>query len=225
MNAPKLNGYQVRTEKTKALLLVAAEEVFSRDGFEAAQMESIARAAGRSKGAIYAHYKSKDDLFLALLEHRSRLVMKKVFDKVLKSSDRETALEALKEGLLDLTRNRTWILLMIEAKLYALRHPEMRERWLAANQAFRSDDGSGAVQQQATRLIYGDITPLQQAELDARTIAFRPIITGLVLEAEFQPKLLTKSRMTVILNEIADALLQLPAETKMKPQSKPKKKT
>ncbi len=214
MDAPKLNGYQVRTEKTKAQLLVAAEEVFSRDGFEAAHMDCIAKVAGRSKGAIYAHYKSKDDLFLALFEHRTHLVRKRVFERILKSADRETALLALKESLLEATRDRTWILLTIEAKLYALRHPEMRARWLAANQHYRTaSDMSEIERAKIAMLIYGKVTPSQEAELEARTVAFGPVITGLVLEAEFEPKLLTKSRLIIILNEIADALLQLSDET------------
>lgn len=41
--------------------------------------------------------------------------------------------------------------------------------------------------QKLTRLIYGDITAAQVAELEARTIAFGLIVTGLVLEARFGP--------------------------------------
>ncbi|MGI4827162.1 MAG: TetR/AcrR family transcriptional regulator [Janthinobacterium lividum] len=214
MSAPKLNGYQVRTEKTKAQLLAAAEEVFARDGFEGAQMDSIAKAAGRSKGAIYAHYKSKDDLFLALFEHRTRFEMQKVVEEILKCKSREQALQSLKKSLVEITANRTWILLTIEAKLYALRHPEMRERWLEANRIFRSGDGTQAAdQQRSAKLIYGEISAAQKSELEARTVAFGPIITGLVLEAEFEPTLLTKKRLCTILNQIADALLQVSDES------------
>jgi AcrR family transcriptional regulator len=39
-----------------------------RDGFEAARLEDIAARAGRSRGAFYANYRDKEELFFALRE-------------------------------------------------------------------------------------------------------------------------------------------------------------
>ncbi|MGA3242612.1 MAG: TetR/AcrR family transcriptional regulator, partial [Bryobacteraceae bacterium] len=62
---------QARTKETRKLLLEAAEEIFVRDGFEKAQVAQIAAAAGRTKGAVYAHFRNKEDFFLALFEERA----------------------------------------------------------------------------------------------------------------------------------------------------------
>ena len=62
---------QERTAVTRDLLLTAAEQVFARVGYEKAQVEEIALAAGFSKGALYAHFKSKEELFLALYETKT----------------------------------------------------------------------------------------------------------------------------------------------------------
>ena len=43
-------------------LMAAARQVFDERGVEDAQMEDIAQAAGISKGAIYRHFASKDEL-------------------------------------------------------------------------------------------------------------------------------------------------------------------
>src|SRR5580692_11482890 len=64
------NKHQVRTEETQAKILNAAESIFSEQGFEKTQLEEVAARAGYTRGAIYAHYSSKEDLFLALMEHR-----------------------------------------------------------------------------------------------------------------------------------------------------------
>ncbi len=48
-------------------ILSAAERVFARDGFAATTMEAIAREAGVSKGGLYRHVASKDELFLTIL--------------------------------------------------------------------------------------------------------------------------------------------------------------
>jgi AcrR family transcriptional regulator len=48
-------------------ILDAALAVFSERGFEAARMDDIAARAGLSKGGLYAHFRSKDEIFEALL--------------------------------------------------------------------------------------------------------------------------------------------------------------
>ena len=55
-----------RLEHTRSLLLDAAEEVFAEKGFMAASLDDIAHAAGYTKGAIYKHFATKEDLFLAV---------------------------------------------------------------------------------------------------------------------------------------------------------------
>ncbi len=59
---------QERTELTRARLIQSAEKIFARDGFEAAKLEEIAANAGYTRGAFYANFKNKEDLFFALLE-------------------------------------------------------------------------------------------------------------------------------------------------------------
>ena len=48
-------------------ILDAALLEFSERGFQSARMDDIARRCGLSKGGLYAHFKSKDDLFESLL--------------------------------------------------------------------------------------------------------------------------------------------------------------
>src|SRR5580704_8341232 len=60
--------HQQRTEATQRALLDAARRIFARDGFEASRIEDIAGATGHTRGAFYAHFSSKEDLFFALFE-------------------------------------------------------------------------------------------------------------------------------------------------------------
>ena len=57
-----------RTAATRRKLLLAAEQTFARDGYEAARLEDIAARAGYTRGAFYANFDSKEDIFFALLE-------------------------------------------------------------------------------------------------------------------------------------------------------------
>lgn len=62
----------MRREKRGEQLLDVAEALFGERGFEITSMEDIARAAGVSRTVVYAHYATKDAIFLACVE-RARL--------------------------------------------------------------------------------------------------------------------------------------------------------
>jgi TetR/AcrR family transcriptional regulator len=53
---------------SRAAILRAAEHLFSEKGLEGARTEAIAAAAGVNKALLYYYFKSKDDLYLAILE-------------------------------------------------------------------------------------------------------------------------------------------------------------
>ncbi len=57
-----------RAENTRAALLDAALEEFSGFGYRRSSMESVAGRAGVSRATLYTHWKSKADLFRALVE-------------------------------------------------------------------------------------------------------------------------------------------------------------
>jgi AcrR family transcriptional regulator len=56
---------------TRARLLAAAAEEFSRVGLERASIDAISLAAGYGKGTIYNYFPSKEELFLAVVEEAS----------------------------------------------------------------------------------------------------------------------------------------------------------
>jgi AcrR family transcriptional regulator len=58
---------RIRDQRRERILQVA-REVFFEDGFNAATMSSIAARLGGSKATLYAYFKSKEDLFQAIIE-------------------------------------------------------------------------------------------------------------------------------------------------------------
>jgi AcrR family transcriptional regulator len=59
---------QQRSEETRSKIILSAIKLFSARGFNSASVDEICKDAGISKGAFYHHFKSKQDLFLALLD-------------------------------------------------------------------------------------------------------------------------------------------------------------
>lgn len=57
----------VKGRRTRERVLLAAWGVFARDGYVAARMSDIARAAGVSNGALYRYFERKEAVFAALI--------------------------------------------------------------------------------------------------------------------------------------------------------------
>ncbi|MBC8311310.1 MAG: TetR/AcrR family transcriptional regulator [Candidatus Marinimicrobia bacterium] len=59
-----------KTKKERQFqILEAAMEVFVSNGYANTRMDDIVTQSGLSKGALYHHYPSKKDLFIALIDH------------------------------------------------------------------------------------------------------------------------------------------------------------
>ena len=61
---------KTEAQKTCQHLLDAALEVFWRDGVTRASLQAIAQEAGVTRGALYWHFKNKEDLFETLFEQQ-----------------------------------------------------------------------------------------------------------------------------------------------------------
>lgn len=57
---------------TRSRILAAAAQIFGEQGFAGASLDDVAGAAQLTKGAVYWHFASKSDLFLALVEENTR---------------------------------------------------------------------------------------------------------------------------------------------------------
>jgi AcrR family transcriptional regulator len=120
-----------RLERTRSLLLDAAEEVFAEKGFTPASLDDIARAAGYTKGAIYKHFATKEDLFLAVSDRYWRRYFDN-FAEVMSTARQIGAREldeiAARWRQLSLDRGAEHAALGHEFTLYLLRNPDARER-------------------------------------------------------------------------------------------------
>jgi TetR/AcrR family transcriptional regulator len=73
-------------EHRKEEILDAAQKVFFEKGLATATMDEIAEAAELSKGTLYLYYKSKEDMYLAVMM-RGMEVLYKVYEPIVASED------------------------------------------------------------------------------------------------------------------------------------------
>src|ERR1700744_3871138 len=99
---------QARRIATNARILDAALEVFSELGFENTQLDQVAARAGCSRGAIYAQYASKEEVFLALMEHRIHTKFVAMFSKVKEEQALSKRVAILREWIVAQTCDPSW---------------------------------------------------------------------------------------------------------------------
>ena len=90
-------------EQTRTAILDQALKIASRLGLEGLTIGSLADATGMSKSGLFAHFGSREDLQLAVLEHFAQLYGERVFVPVLKIERGLPRLQALFERWLDWT--------------------------------------------------------------------------------------------------------------------------
>jgi AcrR family transcriptional regulator len=171
---------QQRSEETRTKITQAAIKLFSNSGYNKASVDDICAEAGISKGAFYHHFKSKQELFLALL------------DGWLKTID--NAIEASK----DLSAPDTFMH-MIEAFPYIFETagnglPMFLEFWLQASRDKKIWDASIApyrrYHEYFTSLIKKGVDEGSFVEVDPE-LASRMIVStamGLLLQSLLDPK-------------------------------------
>ncbi|MDF2828980.1 MAG: bepR, partial [Mycobacterium sp.] len=120
-----------RLEHTRSLLLDAAEDVFAEKGFTTATLDDIAHTAGYTKGAIYKHFATKEELFLEVSDRYWRRYFDN-FAEAMSTADQVGAREldeiAQRWRQLSIDRGAEHAALGHEFTLYLLRNPEARER-------------------------------------------------------------------------------------------------
>jgi AcrR family transcriptional regulator len=181
----------------------AARRVFTRDGFEAARIESVASEAGYTRGAYYAHFESKEDLFFALLEEQSTLQLERLHKELESCATNHERLEKLKSFYVSRVSDKQWAILLLEFKLYALRHPKLRARLAKVHRGIRDKLKLAAI---ATVLpveltCNAKRSRLQQAVLEG-------VLRGVALEYAYDPTELSEGEVARMLSEVFDVVVQ-----------------
>lgn len=136
---PRRLNRQEQKERTRARLLKSAATVFAKRGLHAASVEDVADDAGFSKGAVYANFASKDDLFLALLEeHYDRWVSYLQQADSSSATVQDGARRSGNDYMAYLNEDPRWPKLFLEFWLYALRQEEIKGNLIARNDEMRA---------------------------------------------------------------------------------------
>ena len=133
---PRLTRKEKQAE-TRRCLMHSAAELFARHGLQQASIDELAENAGYTKGAFYANFKNKEELFLAMLDERFAQKIEEI-ERVIagEGTEAEKALQAGDNFTEMLRSDPEWQRLFLEFSAYAARDEEFRQelvtryRWL-----------------------------------------------------------------------------------------------
>ncbi len=186
-NTAGKNRQQDRALSTRRDLLEAARHIFARDGFEMARIEDIAAAAGKTRGAFYANFRDKEDVFFALFEETQRREKQHMGEQLSEAGSEEERIEILANHLKSVLKDRRRMLLALEFKLYAIRHPRKTRRLAELHSALCQRCVEGNVDKFIPG--YTDMTARQKRTQTAQVGAF---LDGIALNIMFDKRGMTE---------------------------------
>ena len=171
-------------EDGREALLDAALDVFADRGYRDASVDEIAERAGYSKGAIYWHFSSKDELFSTLLEERlDRPWREGIALLESASADQDMAPEASSRFAAMLGSRRALVLLDQEYWSLAVRDPKLRARYARRQRELRRALGRAI----AARMEHLGAPPLEE-EPEELASAFIALGQGLAIQRLIDPR-------------------------------------
>jgi TetR/AcrR family acrAB operon transcriptional repressor len=155
-----------RGERSRRDLISVAIDCFSRHGYQGTSIERIAKAAGVTKGALYYHFKDKEDLLFGALDDRIGGFERRVVERVTALRDPVAALYAVAEICVEqatVSNHRRFILtLMVEA---LDTYPKLSERFRSMMRRFREFLAQTVKIGQQRGLFRSDVDPSVAARL------------------------------------------------------------
>jgi AcrR family transcriptional regulator len=127
-----------KQQQTRRALLHAAEKLFCRQGLEAASVDQVAQEAGYTKGAFYANFKSKEELFLVMLDERFAHELERLDQLLAGEQDPMVEAQAAAADFIHFAGGEDWPRLYFQFVSHAARDEEFREELATRMKAMRA---------------------------------------------------------------------------------------
>ena len=170
-------------ERTRAALRRAAAELVAAQGLQATSIEQISERAGFSRGAFYANYSSKEELFAAVLQERVYEGYRAMATEWKESSERPTARQTGERlaAIIGAPEGRWLFVLWLELLAHAARHPEFRDIAAEFWRGTRALSAQGIRDEYAAR---GEEPPIDPSWIATASIA---LDVGLAIQHSVDP--------------------------------------
>ena len=178
-----------RQAHTRARLMDSAAAVAVRRGIEGASLDEVAQSAGFTKGAVYANFSNKEELFLAMLDAHFDARLGEL-DRILSTeADPDEQAREAAEGLMRmLAAEPEWHRLFFEFAVHATRNERFRVQLVERYRHAARAPGRPAARRRTERLGIEPVTPPDRVAAMAFAMA-----NGMALERLLEPEAVPES--------------------------------
>ena len=180
-----------KQQLTRKALLEAAAALFRERGLEGASVDEIAQAAGYTKGAFYANFKTKEELFLVLLDERFSEKLERI-DRLLAGTDEPRAeAAAAAADFIHVATDQEWQRMSFQFLSYALRNEDFRQELATRQRAMR--ERTAKVFARWKEQSFGAAFPLPVETITAMTFFMADgFLAGRIIEPDLPDELYTE---------------------------------
>jgi len=180
---------------TRDCLMASAGKVFARRGLQQASIDEVAEDAGYTKGAFYANFKNKEELFLAMLDDRFNERIEQIERSLELEGDMRARTEAAGADFAHyVSADPEWQRIFFEFTTHAARDEDFRQELLTRYRSMR-DRLADALRRSAPQLQDHSPIPLEEVALMicmmGNAFALEKLIEGDELADEVYVKMLT----------------------------------
>ena len=137
MSVPTLTRRE-KQQRTRDALLQAAARLFCKRGLDGASIDELAQEAGYTKGAFYANFKSKEELFLVMLDERFAEELERIDQALAGTQEPEAEARAAATDFIHFAGDEDWPRLYIQFVAHAARNEDFREELATRHRAMRA---------------------------------------------------------------------------------------
>ena len=118
-------------------ILQAAQQLFQKHGFQKVSMDDVARAVGKGRSSLYYYYKSKDEIFEAVIDAEIKDILSEIGRAMEKAGTVEEKIRAFCTAKIRIARKRNSFYVALEAGMnademsrYAQKKQDMNKRMI-----------------------------------------------------------------------------------------------
>jgi AcrR family transcriptional regulator len=127
-----------KQQRTRTSLLRAAAKLFCRHGLDGASIDDVAEEAGYTKGAFYANFRNKEELFLVMLDEKFSAELARVDAALTGDAEpRDEARTAAADFIHFVRSDPEWPRLYFQFASYATRNDDFRQELATRQRAMR----------------------------------------------------------------------------------------
>jgi AcrR family transcriptional regulator len=169
---------------TRSRLIRAAGKVFAEHGLNNASIDDVAERAGFTKGAFYANFASKEELFLAMLDERFAARLEEIeATTATDEAPEEQARQAGADFSRAISADPQWERLFFEFAIHAARNDRFRAELVERYQTLR-ERIEELYRRRLERVEEVDEPPIPLDKLALMTFA---MVNGMALEKMLEP--------------------------------------